>query len=218
MENTYGAGLFLAPFVVRGFLYQFRFHIHQLLVSACVVHSIHLFLGSFVAAYDFRQSKLLPFLHSYVFHTWYVFFRMFKTFVTDYDWYIPRCRIWFPSIETSSFLHSYVFHTWYVFFRIFKTFVIDYDWYIPPQSLFHYFPSILTALPVLVCIPYPANVNFAAWKVKSCKFSFIDEIFSVQQDIYTRIYFIYKEIVIELDYVRLLAKEERACQKMCIHD
>ena len=61
MENTYGAGLFLAPFVVRGFLYQFRFHIHQLLVSACVVHSIHLFLGSFVAAYDFRQSKLLPF-------------------------------------------------------------------------------------------------------------------------------------------------------------
>ena len=176
MENTYGAGLFLAPFVVRGFLYQFRFHIHQLLVSACIVHSIHLFLGSFLAAYDFGQSKLLPFLHSYVFHTWYVFFRMFKTFVTDYDWYIP------------------------------------------PQSLFHYFPSILTALPVLVCIPYPANVNFAAWKIKSRKFDFIDEIFTVQQDIYTRIYFIYKEIVVELDYVRLLAKEERACQKMCIHD
>jgi len=86
VKNTYGAGLFLAPFVVR---INFRLCIHQLLVSVCLIHSIHLFLDSFVAAYDFCQLKLLSFLRSYVFRSWLFFFSYVifenKTFVTDYD-------------------------------------------------------------------------------------------------------------------------------------
>ena len=65
-----------SSFCCERFPLSIRLHIHQLLVSARLIHSIHLFLGSFDAAYDFRQLKLLYFLHSYVFHSWYVFFRM----------------------------------------------------------------------------------------------------------------------------------------------
>ena len=80
--NTYTARLFLASFVMRGFLHQIMLLIHQLLVSA----------HRFAVTYDFHQLKPFPFIcflsahmfsvRSYVFCSWYVFFFFFQKMIS----------------------------------------------------------------------------------------------------------------------------------------
>lgn len=69
--NTYTARLFLASFVMRGFLHQIMLLIHQLLVSA----------HRFAVTYDFHQLKPFPFicfLSAHMFSAHGMFFFFFK--------------------------------------------------------------------------------------------------------------------------------------------